>query len=115
MGREHWRQHAKSIMEATGGGKKDFSVETKSKNGDTIKTRQTFSDDGRGTTTKKTVTESMHTSSTGTPAGIGAAPGHDAIMDAHRKAHEDAVRAAQAAHAKALEDAHKAQLPRAEL
>merc|ERR1712100_887986 len=54
--REHWRQHAKSIMEATGGGKKDFSVETKSKNGDTIKTRQTFSDDGRGTTTKKTVT-----------------------------------------------------------
>merc|ERR1719379_1874648 len=89
--REHWRQHAKSIKKAVGGKKnKDFSVETKSKNGDTIKTRQTVSDDGRGTTTKKTVTESTHTSSTGTPAGLGTAPGHDAIMDAHRKAHEDA-------------------------
>lgn len=111
--REHWRDHAKSIIEAVGSQKgKDFSVETKGKNGDTIKTSQSVSDDGRGTTTKKTVTSSSHTTSSSGPAALGGAPpGHDAIMDAHRRAHEEAVRASQAAHANALKDAHKAQLP----
>lgn len=100
--REHWRQHAKSIMEAVGGQKdKDFSVETKSDNGDTIRTSQSVTDDGRGTTSKKTVTQSTHTSSSGGPAALDGLP--DDIAAIHRKAHEDAVRAAQGAHSNALE------------
>merc|ERR1719263_362369 len=99
-------------MKAVGGKMdKDFTVETKGKGGDTIRTSQTVSDDGRGTTTKQTVTQSTHTSSSSSsgPAALGGTPpGHDAIMDAHRRAHEEAVRAAQAAHSQALKDAHKA-------
>lgn len=113
--RDHWKEHAKSILKAVGGKKdKDFSVETKTKSGDTIKTSQTVSDDGKGTTTKRTVTQSTHTSSSGGAAALGGASG-DAIADAHRRAHEEAVKAAQAAHERALHGASHGHLPGAEL
>lgn len=96
--RAQWRRHAESIAEAMAGQRNgDFDVETKFEGGDTIKTRQTVRSDGAGSETRTTVTESTHTSQSSSTMAIGSgSSGHDAIMDAHRKAHEEAVRAAQA-------------------
>merc|ERR1712014_521353 len=87
---------------------KDFSVETKSKDGSgNIKTSQTVTDDGKGTVSKTVTTESSHTSTSGGP---GALPGGSNPHLDHMRAHEEAVRAAQAAHAKAMENMHHAHI-----
>jgi DnaJ-class molecular chaperone len=100
--REHWKQHAQEIKQAMGKTGKDFSVETKSKDGSgTIKTSQSISDDGKGTVSKTVVTESTHTSSG--PAALGGG-GHAALS--HEEIHAQAVRAAQEAHERAMRQAH---------
>lgn len=94
----HWRKHAAEIAKATKGkGNKGFTVETKAKDGSgKIRTSQTVTDDGRGTTTKKTVTEHTHTSTSGgKPQALHGADPHQAALDAHQRAHEAAVKAAQ--------------------
>lgn len=103
--RKHWRKHAADIKKAMKNGKGDFTVETKAKDGSgSIKTSQTVTNDKRrGTTTKKTVTQHTHTStSAGKPQALHGADPHQAHLDAHHRAHEAAVRAAQEAHARAL-------------
>mmetsp|Transcript_111983 Transcript_111983/g.210021 ORF Transcript_111983/g.210021 Transcript_111983/m.210021 type:complete len:269 (-) Transcript_111983:92-898(-) len=98
----HWRKHAADIAKATKGkGNQAFTVETKTKDGSgRIKTSQTVTNDGRGTTTKKTVTQHTQTSTSGgKPQAL---HGADPALDAHHRAHEAAVRAAQEAHMRAL-------------
>lgn len=97
------QEHAESIKKATGGRVDgDFSVETQGADGrGRIKTTQTSVSDGRGSTTKITITENSHSSAggAGTPAlnVVHGNPALDAHMAAHMAAHEAAVRAHQQA------------------
>jgi len=105
--KKHWQRHAAQIAKATRG-KKDgnFDIETKSKDGkSSTKTSRNTKDDGRGGRTQTTVTQHTETSVHGALGGPGAAPplpgGHDPHSD-HMRIHQEAVRRAQEAHAKAL-------------
>merc|ERR1712039_127429 len=59
-----WREHAEAIRRSLHrkGANADFDVETRSADGSShIRSQQTSTDDGKGTVTKKTVTQSTHT------------------------------------------------------
>merc|ERR1712060_9298 len=103
----HWKKHAARIAAATRGKKDgDFSIETKSKDGNSkTKTKRIVKDDGKGGKTETMVTEHTETTVTGALGGPSATnpllSAHDP-HSAHMRMHEEAVRAAQAAHQKAL-------------
>merc|ERR1712217_674451 len=104
-----WEKHAAEIAKALkSNGGNDMDVETAAPDGSSrIRTSRTVHDNGRGTVTKTTKTESTVVSSSSDGASIAGAahalPGHDAhaaAHAAHMAAHEAAVRAAQNAHKK---------------
>lgn len=99
--RQQWRKHAEDIKRESAN-KANFNVETVGRNGETMKTSHTVSDDGRGTTTRKTVTtHSKTTGSAGTPE-LATHPTGATAIDAHTAAHQAAVEAAQRAHEAAV-------------
>eukprot|EP00404_Azadinium_spinosum_P006871 CAMPEP_0180454000 /NCGR_PEP_ID=MMETSP1036_2-20121128/20058_1 /TAXON_ID=632150 /ORGANISM="Azadinium spinosum, Strain 3D9" /LENGTH=294 /DNA_ID=CAMNT_0022460517 /DNA_START=50 /DNA_END=934 /DNA_ORIENTATION=+ len=101
-----WSKHAKAIAKALrekGGRGGDFTVETATADGSgKIKTSQRETKNGPGSVTRQTVTESTQTTVTGGGTAALGGGGQNAALEAHMKAHEAAVKAAQAQAAKAL-------------
>jgi len=113
--RKQWEEHAQAIRRSlrSKGANGDFDVETKSSDGSShIRSKQTSTSDGKGTVTKKTVTESTHTSKTvNGAAALGGQPPVEphqiaAALEAiksHQAAHEASVREAEEKHKAAVE------------
>lgn len=109
--KENWKKHAEELKVALDAGK-NFKVETKTKNG-RIATSQSVTNDGKGTTTKKVVTEHTHTSvgglgGFGAPRLEGAHSHGKAALSPHEAAHAKAVEEAQKFHQKAMAAHQKA-------